>query len=78
VQLIARGFVLQRADLIHHKTPDLMAGSITGQPRPLGPERGIELRLTPMQPDQMLGHMPEIFLVHEYTCLRLGPAGEQV
>jgi hypothetical protein len=61
VQLIARGFVLQRADLIHHKTPDLMAGSITGQPRPLGPERGIELGLTPIQPDQMLGHMPESF-----------------
>jgi hypothetical protein len=55
-----------------------MAGPIAGQPRPLGPHRGIELRLTPMQPDQMLGHMPEIFLVHEYTCLRLGPAGEQV
>jgi len=46
-----------------------MPGLVAGQPRPLGPDRGIELRLLAMQADQMRGHMPEISLIHEYTCL---------
>jgi hypothetical protein len=57
--------VLQRADLVHHPSPYRMPGIIARQPRPLGPQRGIELRLGPVQPDQMRSHMPEISLVHE-------------
>jgi hypothetical protein len=51
---------------------------VAGQPRPLRPERRIQLRLLAMQADQMLGHMPEISVVHEYTCLASRPAAEQV
>ena len=65
MELAGFGLLLQRADLVHHLTPYRMPGIIAGQPRPLGPERGIELRLRPMQPDQMRGHMPEISFVHE-------------
>ena len=71
MQRATLGHVLQRADLVHHLPPYRVTGIIAGQPRPLGPERGIELRLGAMQPDQMRGHMPEISLVHDYTCLRV-------
>ena len=70
MQRVTLGHVLQRADLVHHLPPYRMPGIIAGQPGPLGPKRGIELRLFAMQPDQVLGHMPEISLIHEYTCLR--------
>lgn len=73
MQLVTLGHVLQRADLVHHLPPDRMAGIIAGQPGPFGPERGIELSLLAMQADQMMGHMPEISFVHEYTCLACVP-----
>jgi hypothetical protein len=46
-----------------------MPGAVARQPGPLRPHRGIELRLRTMQPDKMMSHMPEILVVHEYTCL---------
>jgi hypothetical protein len=73
MQGVTLGHVLQRPDLVHHLPPDRMPGIIAGQPSPLGPERGIELRLGSMQPDQMRSHMPEISFVHEYTCLASVP-----
>jgi hypothetical protein len=69
MQRVALGHVLQRADLVHHLSPYRMPGIIAGQPRPLRPERGIELSLLAMQTDQMMGDMPEISFVHEYTRL---------
>lgn len=71
MQRVALGHVLQRADLDHHLSPYRMPGIIAGQTRPLRPERGIELGLLAVQTDQMMGHMPEISFVHEYT--RLAP-----
>jgi hypothetical protein len=76
MQRVALGHILQRADLVHHLSPYRMPGIIAGQPRPLRPKRGIELGLLAMQADQMMGHMPEISFVHEYTCPASPPAGE--
>ncbi len=55
---------LQFPHLVHHHQPYVMAGQIAGKPRPFGAAGDIELRLFPMQLDQMLGHQPEIFFVH--------------
>lgn len=79
VKLVGCRFTLQRADLFHHRPPYRVPGTVTGQPRPLGPKRGIELSLWPMQADQMMGHVPEISVVHDYTCLAYSrSSGEQV
>jgi hypothetical protein len=69
VQRVTLGHLLQRTDLVHHLPPYRMPGIIARQPRPLGPERGIELRLGSMQTDQMRGHMPEISFVHDTPVL---------
>lgn len=78
MQRVTLGHVLQRADLVHHLPPYRMPGIIAGQPGPLRPQRGIELRLGSMQPDEMRSHMPEISFVHEHTCLASRPAMEQL
>src|SRR3954471_9624752 len=65
LQLARQRFALQLADLVHHHPPDVMTGRIAREPRPLSPDRGIELRLRSMQPDHMLGNTPEIPLFHD-------------
>src|SRR3954452_14808994 len=73
VQFAGQRLALQRTHLMHHHSPDAMAGLIPGNPRLFSPDRGIELRLGPMQPDKMMGDMPKISIFRDGTVCATPP-----